>query len=612
MKTISFISRLRRSLHGLRFRARKNVVHNISSCAYEDLPTATRKNTVHSISSCAYEDLSTAPKDECHADLPEARTRELEIKIEIHELGTSALPAVSGDEGFAEHPATDMSHVDVFEHPSNAGNLAMNASNEVLGDRNEAEHPATNDFFDDGPPDCFFNHHRTVNNIPDAPEHPATNDFYDDCPTDRFFNSRIVNDTLGNGPKNYIFERYPAADTFYDESIARWPAVTCSELGSERIRLVKIVSGSPGSTITCEVNTCFLNQAPSYSAISYTWGSSLCFCEILIEGQLHSVPKNLWRFLEQARKLRDVKHLTGWLWIDALSIDQSNLQEKLDQVGIISSIFRKAERVVVLMGPSYGSSDRALAAIHPDSTARSRRNSRTLAGPVWPALHGFCERPYWRRLWVYQELKSAARRTKLMCGNRLVPLRIFHDYLFDLSVHRLEDKFEVLRKSSAGMMLRLVQSGTRSSLWSSIRETSHLRCFDPRDKAYAVLSIVLTSKYAIRADYTITIPVLLNRILENSCNETPPKSLRQVAKQCMELERLFGEPMNSIFVIDDLVRYSRHGEVIYHSESPLAQLAGLWDLKLQQLLTEWCTIYSHRSIQLLVAPRRYLRGTARA
>lgn len=61
MKNLSFISRVRRSLHGLRFRAQKNVVHGISSCAYEDLPSA--------------------PKDECHVDLHE---------VELHELEASA------------------------------------------------------------------------------------------------------------------------------------------------------------------------------------------------------------------------------------------------------------------------------------------------------------------------------------------------------------------------------------------------------------------------------------------------------------------------------------------------------------------------------------------
>jgi hypothetical protein len=77
------------------------------------------------------------------------------------------------------------------------------------------------------------------------------------------------------------FAQYPATDAFSDGSIARGPAVTCSELGSERIRLVKIFPGPPGSTIECEAITCFLDQAPSYTAVSYTWGVFFGFSQNL-------------------------------------------------------------------------------------------------------------------------------------------------------------------------------------------------------------------------------------------------------------------------------------------------------------------------------------------
>jgi hypothetical protein len=253
-------------------------------------------------------------------------------------------------------------------------------------------------------------------------------------------------DSLDEVLEDYSFAEYPATDAFSDESIARWPAVTCSGLGSERIRLVKITPGPPGSTIEFEVSTCFLDQAPSYAAISYAWGSPSGFHEILVRGELHSVPKNLWRFLDQARRLPGLDSLAGWLWIDALSINQSDPREKLDQVGIIPSIFGKADRVIVWLGPNYANGDHALAALYANTTTRPKRCPRTLAGPVWSGIHSLCERPYWRRLWVYQELQSA-QRAVLFCGHKLVPLRNFQEYMFDTAAPRLEDKFGVLRKA---------------------------------------------------------------------------------------------------------------------------------------------------------------------
>jgi hypothetical protein len=374
---------------------------------------------------------------------------------------------------------------------------------------------------------------------------------------------------------DYGFSEYPAADTFHVGLIARQAATASSGLGSKRIRLVKISPGAPGSTVECEVGLFFLDQAPSkdqappgYTAVSYTWGSPLGFREIRIGGRPHRVAKNLWRFLDQARKLRNKEHLTRWLWIDALSIDQSNPQEKLDQVGILSSIFRNAERMIIWLGPSYVNSDLilAFASLHPDSTPRPPEDPIPLVGPIWSALLGLCERPYWSRLWVYQELKSAWE-PRLMCGETIVALRRFQAYLLETVALQSADGIDVLPESLAAKILKLAEDPASKSLVELIHETSHLCCTDPRDKVYAILNLVYTGKRGIEADYTITVPVLLNRILRNLHEMSPPRSLHHVAEQCVELERLFGEPLNSIIDSQGPSELSRHID-------PLAKLAS--------------------------------------
>jgi len=432
-------------------------------------------------------------------------------------------------------------------------------------------------------------------------------------------------DGVGEVLEDISFAEYPAVDTLHDESIACWPTVTCSELGSKRIRLVKIAPGPADSIIECEICKCFLDQAPDYTAISYTWGSPLGFREILIEGHPHRVAKNLWRFLKQVRELPNEKRLAVWFWIDALSVDQSNPQEKLDQVGIIASIFRNAERTIVWLGPPYASSDLALAALDPNSTARSGRTLRTMAGPVWFALHNLCERPYWRRLWVYQELQSA-RRAELMCGRKLVPLQNFQEYLFDTAAVRLDSKLEFLRQTSAGTMLDLTNDPAKTSLWSLIQKTGHLRCVDPRDKAYAILNTARTGKQGIKADYTVTVCALLNQILRNEHDIASPTSLHVVAMQCVELERLFGEPPNSIFgglpynmceepVKSMLATNGSKGEQSSHENflSIHARRAPKsHKVLIAQCLGEWCIFYSHTAIAALVAvctEESYLRRT---
>jgi hypothetical protein len=129
-----------------------------------------------------------------------------------------------------------------------------------------------------------------------------------------------------------------------------------------------------------------------------------------------------------------------------------------------------------------------------------------------------------------------------------------------------------------------------------IQKTSHLRCVDPRDKAYAILNIAQTGKKGIEADYTITVPVLLNRILRDMYYTTPPVSLEKVAEQCTELERVFGEPPNSIFQTEGPVMFDRN-------INPLEKLAshnGRQDFRLKRQLSAWCEFHSHNRMQHLV------------
>jgi hypothetical protein len=187
-----------------------------------------------------------------------------------------------------------------------------------------------------------------------------------------------------------------------------------------------------------------------------------------------------------------------------------------------------------------------------------------------------------------------------MCGNKLFSLRDFQDYMFEKAARRLEEKLEIIRKTSAGMMLRLIEDPAKTSLWSLIKETSHLHCVDPRDKAYAVLNIAQTGSQGMAADYTVTLPVLLNRILRTMHDSLPqsPQTLLQVAKQCAELERTFGEPVNSMFTTNGSMDSYPHG-------SPLEQLARQGchpDLRVQQQMSEWCDFYSHFRVRGLVIP----------
>jgi hypothetical protein len=55
---------------------------------------------------------------------------------------------------------------------------------------------------------------------------------------------------------------------------------------------------------------------------------------------------NLWDFLHEARSRKDQRRL----WVDALCINQSHIDEKNHQVGIMGEIYSKAAWVLVWLG----------------------------------------------------------------------------------------------------------------------------------------------------------------------------------------------------------------------------------------------------------------------
>ncbi|GAB7322914.1 hypothetical protein MBLNU13_g05456t1 [Cladosporium sp. NU13] len=314
-------------------------------------------------------------------------------------------------------------------------------------------------------------------------------------------------------------------------------------LGETHLRLVKVYMDGSEDEVRCETRIFNIHEIKRYIALSYTWGDTLAEdknASIVLNGSQRLVGRNLWYFLLLARSLP--KHFSEWLWIDALSIDQKNLDERMHQVNIMSKIFKNAERVVVWLGPNDKS---GLPAMHSSSKGEWDTNPTA-------AMKDICERPYWRRLWVVQELR-AARRTVLMYGSQLIPWQAFETRLSGLTFdstgdHALRNPFaRSIRDSPASHMVNTVtRKRTGNSLWYLIQDTKHLCCQDPRDRVYALLSVANVGHEGIEADYDMTIPALLNRVLHNQHKHSPPTDIKQVFAQCTTLENIFGLRRNAM------------------------------------------------------------------
>lgn len=109
------------------------------------------------------------------------------------------------------------------------------------------------------------------------------------------------------------------------------------------IRLVEILPGQLGtSTLRIRFLVRHLYSRPVYETLSYVWGTSGPTETIEAEGMHLRVTENLLFFLLELRK----SNSRIPFWIDALSINQSDLEEKSKLIPLMPEIYKLATRTI--------------------------------------------------------------------------------------------------------------------------------------------------------------------------------------------------------------------------------------------------------------------------
>jgi hypothetical protein len=137
-----------------------------------------------------------------------------------------------------------------------------------------------------------------------------------------------------------------------------------------------------------------LAERVEYIALSYMWGEAIADHTISLNGTPFLVRKNLWDFLDRARK----DGYEGYIWIDALCINQAKVGERNHQVALMGKIYSHAKGVIVWLGhvgkeieDAMVTVGRIYADVEPSSSVLKKHR------------YGFqrlCELEYWTRAWV--------------------------------------------------------------------------------------------------------------------------------------------------------------------------------------------------------------------
>jgi heterokaryon incompatibility protein (HET) len=263
-----------------------------------------------------------------------------------------------------------------------------------------------------------------------------------------------------------------------------------------QIRLLQVCyQPDAAQPVACKLITFDTEDAPPYTALSYTWGSAVSTQTIRIGRSSLTIRKNLHAFLNVIRNDLELC-LSTWFWIDQLCIDQSNYAEKAYQVHQMPLIFNGAVGVIVWLGTAFEGSDDLIAAISaPSFDGKIPQKNKA-------AWRTFVDLEYWKRLWICQEF-LLARSFSIFLGHR----RTGGEYFFKCVLNEFLPLWAYIlpgtRMGRRERIIRLYNArdiGIDGSWASALALSRRTLCQDKHDRIYGLLGLV-KSELKVYPDY---------------------------------------------------------------------------------------------------------------
>ena len=316
----------------------------------------------------------------------------------------------------------------------------------------------------------------------------------------------------------------------------------------DEIRLLRLLPGSQNAKICCHLFVASLNDKPYYEALSYVWGNASDRRNISLGVHNFSVTANLEKALRHLRSC-DKERV---LWVDALCINQSDIEEKQLQIQKMRSIYHSAQQVLAWTGEADGESNEVLHLLNYLSQpvvfvylyqlSSDPKALRIMSfDSKWRKLFRFLNRPYWNRVWILQELAIPgtsiyenfhSRKIQVGVGRTWLPVSSFNLALMSFGLiersflsspaylERPESSF--LQNSCAAIMMFTVAqtctkcpSKPKENIGTLLRMTHFLKATDPRDKIYALIALARDEDRALLPDYSISTVHMLRNLVRH-------------------------------------------------------------------------------------------------
>ncbi|KAF7551892.1 hypothetical protein G7Z17_g4709 [Cylindrodendrum hubeiense] len=310
-----------------------------------------------------------------------------------------------------------------------------------------------------------------------------------------------------------------------------------------QIRLFELSPGKPGSRISGKLIHVSLNDNPRFEALSYTWGlPQPTYIVSIDEGSPFSVRRNLRKALDALRRPDNPR----LLWVDCICINQLDIPEKEIQIQLMRAIYAGAETVCTWIDHNV----QPIGGVFEDleNIGHGTEIGDFMDPSYWYPVADIFRDPYWRRVWVQQELILASKleiycRHDMIDGKQLLEFQhrvnlVKHQLMsvqspeYHISRYIANDPVDqaastpdflsgdilrarenlVLGQEAHGKQgneldnLKITRRALGSSLLQLFIKTAGLNVTDLKDRVYGILGLAVdVDEGAFNVDYSLSI-----------------------------------------------------------------------------------------------------------
>ena len=135
---------------------------------------------------------------------------------------------------------------------------------------------------------------------------------------------------------------------------------------------------------------------------------------------------------------------------------------------------------------------------------------------TWYSIRKLLDRPWFSRLWIWQEVSLAKNDITLICGFDKIDYRHFSNaigcyYQSQFNSRGLRQAYRIARQSSMGNIATFIDL---------IYDTRNCQCSDERDRIFALLSLLIKpDQSSIKPDYTKSEQEVLQTLIIHQAND---------------------------------------------------------------------------------------------